>query len=137
MFYLFKIDVDIIHLLLNLGKKYFLSKVGVVMKNKIKFLIIAILIIYLFIAILTNNNIGNCENMSQYVNVNIPKSEQMEYITINNCSNEALISLPNIGDVLASRIIENRPYQDVYQLVRIKGISECIIQNIKDKVICE
>lgn len=42
-------------------------------------------------------------------------------IDINSCSFEALDSLGGIGEKKASRIIENRPYKDIYELKTIIG----------------
>ena len=55
-------------------------------------------------------------------------------ININNCSVEALESLPGIGTVLAERIVQGRPYIDIYALDRVKGIGPAKIEAIKDKV---
>jgi len=56
------------------------------------------------------------------------------YIDINSASKEALISLPDIGPVLAERIIDGRPYKDIYELDRVKGVGPGTIEVIKDKI---
>lgn len=55
-------------------------------------------------------------------------------ININTSSVEALESLPNIGPVLAKRIVLNRPYSDVWELNKVKGIGPATIESIKNKV---
>lgn len=57
-------------------------------------------------------------NVTQTVNVN---TEEKEKININDCSKQALESLPGIGENKANQIIENRPYSDIYQLKSIIG----------------
>lgn len=83
-----------------------------------------------------SSNVTN-GNITQTVNVGVPatNTSQADKININTCSKEALESLPDIGEVLAGKIIDGRPYQDVYELAKIKGIGNTIIQAIKDEVV--
>ena len=55
-------------------------------------------------------------------------------ININSASIESLESLPDIGPVLARRIVEGRPYEDVWALDRVSGIGPETIKAIEDKV---
>jgi len=59
-----------------------------------------------------------------------------ERIDLNRASREALESLPGIGKVLSARIIEGRPYNDLYALDRVKGIGPKTIQALEGKVVC-
>jgi len=54
-------------------------------------------------------------------------------IDVNSASVQALESLPDIGPVLAERIIDGRPYHDIEELDRVKGIGPATIDAIKDK----
>ena len=56
-------------------------------------------------------------------------------IDINSASVEALESLPDIGPILANRIVQNRPYLDLWELDKIKGIGPQTIEAIKSKVV--
>jgi competence protein ComEA len=47
---------------------------------------------------------------------------------------KTLESLPGIGPALAKKIMEGRPYQNVDDLSRIKGMNKSKIDAIKDKV---
>jgi len=55
-------------------------------------------------------------------------------ININTSSVQALESLPGIGSVLAARIIQERPFHDVWELDRVKGIGPKTIQGLEGKV---
>lgn len=56
-------------------------------------------------------------------------------ININTASVGALESLPGIGEVLAVRIIQDRPFKDIYELDRVKGIGPKTIEKILDKAV--
>jgi DNA uptake protein ComE-like DNA-binding protein len=111
-------------------------------EKKIRYSLITFLIIYILIAVFTiiranivdSNDNSITQNQSIYID-NV--SDQLDKININTCSKEALESLPSIGETLADKIISGRPYNDVYELNIIPGIGDTIIQNIKDKVVCE
>jgi len=61
-------------------------------------------------------------------------AEIPQKININSCSREALVSLPDIGPVLADRIINGRPYVDIWSLDKVKGIGPDTIDAIRNKV---
>ena len=44
-------------------------------------------------------------------------------LNINNASIEEITMLPGIGTKLAKKIIRNRPYTDINNLIRINGLS--------------
>ena len=58
-------------------------------------------------------------------------------ININTASVEAIESLPGIGEVLAERIILGRPFDDLYQLDKVRGIGPKTIEKILDKAVAE
>jgi competence protein ComEC len=55
-------------------------------------------------------------------------------IDINRASQEELEALPGIGQVIARRIIESRPYRTVDDLRRVKGIGEKRLAEIRSYV---
>ena len=62
---------------------------------------------------------------SQEVNVNVNASDDVsDKLDLNRATVKELESLPDVGEVLASRIIEARPIYSVEQLKDIKGIGE-------------
>lgn len=73
---------------------------------------------------------NNYQTNTQIVNIdNTPKFDKID---INTCSYEALDSLEGIGVVRATKIINNRPYKDIYQIRRLVG--ETTFNKIKDKI---
>lgn len=55
-------------------------------------------------------------------------------VDINSASEEALIKLPQIGDSLAKKIIEARPFSSKADVKRVKGIGEGKYAAIKDLI---
>lgn len=58
-------------------------------------------------------------------------------VDINDSSHKELQHLIGVGSVIAQRIIDNRPYKSIHDLIRVPGIGENTIQNIinQNKVI--
>lgn len=59
---------------------------------------------------------------------------QDSLISINSASAEELDLLPGIGEKLASKIIEGRPYQNVEELTARVKIGESVFNKIKDSI---
>ncbi len=55
-------------------------------------------------------------------------------ININNASEKELDSLSGVGPVTASKIIQNRPYQAVEDLLSKKVVNSKVFEDIKDKI---
>lgn len=55
-------------------------------------------------------------------------------IDINHAARDQLMTLPSIGEITAIAIIEERPYQSLQDLARVKGIGPALIEKIKDLV---
>lgn len=51
-------------------------------------------------------------------------------IHINKASRDELMRLPGVGEVLANRIIENRPYRSPNDLLKVNGIGKKSLQKI-------
>lgn len=110
--------------------------------NLVTFLCIGIFvagIINIFLAVIlnimfykANFNINNSSNNNNTQIVNIDNTKKYDKININECSFEALDSLRGIGEVKANKIIENRPYNDIYELRKIIG--ETTFNNTKDYI---
>jgi len=52
-------------------------------------------------------------------------------INPNSASVEALIQLPGVGEVLAQRIIESRPYAQAEEMLRVPGLGEATLARLK------
>jgi competence protein ComEA len=55
---------------------------------------------------------------------------------INVCTKESLLSTPGIGETLAERIMENRPYDRMEELKRVRGIGEKRFGALKNNFWC-
>ena len=58
-----------------------------------------------------------------------------ESININDASSEELESLPGIGEVTAAKIIDNRPYGSIEELLEKKIVGNSTFEKIKDKIV--
>ncbi len=61
-------------------------------------------------------------------------STQGSQPSVNTASQKELEDLPSIGAVSASKIIENRPYQSLDELVTKKVLSKSVFNKIKDLI---
>lgn len=71
--------------------------------------------------------------ISQNQNVNL-KTETGGLININVASQKLLEELPGIGPVTAQKIIENRPYSAVEELITRKILKQKVYEENKDKL---
>lgn len=55
-------------------------------------------------------------------------------MNINQASESELDSLPGIGEITAGKIIKNRPYQSINELVEKKVIGASVFEKIKGKI---
>ena len=55
-------------------------------------------------------------------------------VNVNTADAKTLQELPGIGPALAQRIIENRPYKSLADLLKVKGFSKSEIDKIKNQV---
>jgi competence protein ComEA len=58
--------------------------------------------------------------------------DSIKKLSLNNSSYEELLEVPGIGPTLAKRIIENRPYNSVEDLMKVKGIGKKKFEKLKD-----
>lgn len=63
-----------------------------------------------------------------------PKSELMD---INSATKDELMTLPQIGEAHAKKIIEGRPYKGKDDLVKKKIVTQKVYDQIKDKIIAK
>lgn len=57
-----------------------------------------------------------------------------QMVNLNTASKEMLEALPEIGPVKAQAIINNRPYQKIEDIMKVKGIKEGTFSKIKDRI---
>ncbi len=56
------------------------------------------------------------------------------FISINNATESELDKLPGIGQITAKKIIDNRPYSTIEELITKKVISEKLFEKIKNQL---
>lgn len=55
-------------------------------------------------------------------------------VNINTATAEELDSLSGIGEVMAKKIIEGRPYEKIEDLLNVSGIGESLFEKIKEEI---
>lgn len=76
------------------------------------------------------------KNVNTNTNVNnLIIGEKEHKININTADKAELMSLEGIGDKKADLIIKNRPYNSIYDLANINGISEEFIKKNEGRLI--
>ncbi|MEO0223895.1 MAG: helix-hairpin-helix domain-containing protein [candidate division WOR-3 bacterium] len=65
-------------------------------------------------------------------NEEIILKDSIKKVSLNNSSYEELLQVPGIGPTLAKRIIENRPYEKIEDLMKVKGIGKKKFEKIKN-----
>lgn len=64
-----------------------------------------------------------------------PKGEvEVNYININSATLSELDSLVGVGAITAQKIVANRPYQNISELVSKKALGQATFDKIKDKL---
>ncbi len=63
-----------------------------------------------------------------------PQTSVEQKISINTASQEELDTLPGIGKVTAEKIIKNRPYSSIEELLTKKIVGKSVYDKIKDKI---
>jgi competence protein ComEA len=75
----------------------------------------------------------NDSNVNINNNVVIGKEEQK--INVNTADKNELMSIEGVGDKKADLIIRNRPYNSIWDLERINGISEEFIKKNEGRLV--
>ncbi|MEM9280259.1 MAG: helix-hairpin-helix domain-containing protein [Verrucomicrobiota bacterium] len=60
-----------------------------------------------------------------------------ETVDLNRAARDELMRLPGIGEALANRIIEGRPFQTVEELEKVSGIGEVMVERLRGWVLVE
>lgn len=60
-----------------------------------------------------------------------PSLKRGETLDPNTASRDAIMKLPGVGETLANRIIEGRPYQSVEDLIQVSGIGANTLEKIR------
>jgi competence protein ComEA len=74
------------------------------------------------------------EISAQSVQVSDSGGSTSSLININSASSDSLDSLPGVGPVTVTKIINGRPYQNINELLDKKMVSSKVFGEIKDKI---
>ena len=78
--------------------------------------------------------LGDSSNPSTAVNLVTSQTENELKISINEASAEELDILPGVGSVTVQKIIENRPYISIEDLLNKKVMNQSTYEKIKDNI---
>lgn len=76
-----------------------------------------------------SESLNSSENLSEEIT-----DDNTELVNINTASAEELEALPGIGEVTAAKIIDNRPYGTIQELLEKKVVGNSTFEKIKDKI---
>jgi competence protein ComEA len=63
--------------------------------------------------------------------------EEKELINVNKADLKTLVTLPGVGEALAQRIVDGRPYKTLDDLGKVKGIGEAKLKELKGLIAFE
>lgn len=87
------------------------------------FLIVLCALVALCVSLLINISMStNTNTQTVSININETTEPTPQAVNINTATLEELKTLPGIGETLGNRIIENRPYTDVWELASLQGV---------------
>lgn len=66
--------------------------------------------------------------------VSLQTEEVSSLISVNTASESQLDTLPGVGPVTAKKIIDNRPYQTLEELVSKKAVGQSVFEKIKNQI---
>jgi competence protein ComEA len=75
----------------------------------------------IYVPSLSSSGIGSAGSVSNLVSVNTASQSELD-------------TLPGVGPVTAQKIIDNRPYQTLGELVSKKAVGTALFEKIKDKM---
>ncbi len=71
---------------------------------------------------------------AELVTESTPDAKPADTMNVNSASIEELTQLPKIGKALAQRIIDARPYKSTDDLLKVKGVSQEILDAFSDRL---
>lgn len=83
------------------------------------------------------NDSGGSKANTNTNTINIGTNNKNDKTNINTASKEELENLHGIGSKLADKIIENRPYNSIWDLTKIDGIGKETVSNLEEVITIE
>src|SRR6266576_2620700 len=65
---------------------------------------------------------------------NSPSAQIKTPVDVNSADKKTLETLPGVGSTVADRIIQGRPYNNLEELGKVKGLSKAKVEQMKDDV---
>src|SRR4051794_34350127 len=65
---------------------------------------------------------------------NSPSAQIKTPVDVNSADKKTLETLPGVGSTVADRIIQGRPYNNLEELGKVKGLSKAKVEKMKDDV---
>jgi competence protein ComEA len=81
-----------------------------------------------------NSSSSTSSNTGFFGDQNILGASQVGLININTATSAELDTLPGVGPVTAGKIIANRPYEKIEDLVSKKAVGTAAFEKIRDKI---
>lgn len=78
--------------------------------------------------------IPTSESNQSMGSVSLQTEEVSRLISVNTASESELDTLPGVGPVTAKKIIDNRPYQTLEELVSKKAVGQSVFEKIKNQI---
>lgn len=103
-----------------------MKRINVIVLLSILITIIAFLLGFSVAKSKETNNVN-----TNTININ---TDTKEKVNINTADKNELISIRGIGEKKANLIIQNRPYKSIWDLTKVKGISEDFVDKIREEV---
>lgn len=88
-----------------------------------------------------SKNINLSQEVKDFDKFHIPSRNEsnssivgVSLVSLNNATKDQLMTLPGVGPATADKIINQRPFSSIEQLLEVSGIGEVKYSNIKDFV---
>lgn len=90
-----------------------------------------------YVLIIKHIDSGGSKANTNTNTINIGTNNKDNKTNINTASKEELETLHGIGSKLATKIIDNRPYNSIWDLTKVEGIGKETVENLEEVLTVE